>query len=95
MTKTRVRLSIRDKLVLDRELAYPVFKGNSFWYFESSEDGQKKVVVLELDKRLAYSNWPKLFPEDPDPSRPPQKPLTEEQQAAMAALQAAGMMGAA
>lgn len=52
-------------MVLDDELAYPVFKDNSFWFIETP-DSSHKMIVIELDKRLAYSNWPKLLAADPD-----------------------------
>lgn len=65
-SRTRLFLAVGEEVVFDREVAQPVFRDTSYWYFEEVEDGGRKAVVLELDKRLAYSNWPRLFPEDPD-----------------------------
>lgn len=68
-SRTRLVLAVGDEVVFDREVAQPVYRDTSYWYFEEVEGlegGKGKAVVLELDKRLRYSNWPRLFPEDPD-----------------------------
>ena len=67
-SRTRLVLAVGDEVVFDREVAQPVYRDTSYWYFEEVE-GVGKAVVLELDKRLGYSNWPRLFPEDTDLSR--------------------------
>lgn len=78
-SKTRLFLAVGDEVVFDRELAQPVYRDTSFWYFEQVGEGLK-AVVLELDKRLAYSNWPRLFPEDPDLSLEMQRRAQQQQQ---------------
>ncbi len=69
-SKTRLFLAVEDDVIFDRELAQPVFRDSSYWYFEKlpagGTGGELKAIVLELDKRLAYSNWPRFFPEDTD-----------------------------
>lgn len=73
-TKTHLRLRLGDEPDLfDRELAQPVHKDGSFWYFEEHPETEQKAVVIELDKRLEYSNWPKLFAADVDLSEDPSK----------------------
>jgi hypothetical protein len=89
-SKTRLFLAVGDDVIFDRELAQPVYRDTSYWYFEQlpGEGGggdDLKAIVLELDKRLAYSNWPRLFPEDPDLSsvhrqQQEQKQKEEEQE---------------
>lgn len=69
-TKTRLRLILGEtNVIFDRELSQPVFRESSFWYFEENPEEGQKAIVIELDKRLGYSNWPKLFPEDVDLSQ--------------------------
>lgn len=69
-TKTRLRLILGEtKVIFDRELAQPVYRDSSFWYFEEQPEAGQKAIVIELDKRLGFSNWPKLFPEDIDLSQ--------------------------
>jgi hypothetical protein len=69
-TKTRLRLILGEtNVIFDRELAQPVYRGSSFWYFEEKPETGQKAIVIELDKRLGFSNWPKLFPEDIDLSQ--------------------------
>lgn len=65
-SKTHLRLCLGEKhLIFDQELAQPVYRESSFWYFEQPDD-EHKAIVIELDKRLDYSNWPRLFEEDPE-----------------------------
>jgi len=69
-TKTRLRLILGEtNVIFDRELAQPVYRDSSFWYFEEKAEAGQKAIVIELDKRLGFSNWPKLFPEDVDLSQ--------------------------
>lgn len=71
-SRTWLVLAVGEEVVFDREVAQPVYRDTSYWYFEEVEGvegGKGKAVVLELDKRLGYSNWPRLFLEDPDLSR--------------------------
>lgn len=65
-SKTHLRLCLGEKhVIFDQELAQPVYRESSFWYFEQPDD-EHKAIVIELDKRLDYSNWPRLFEEDPE-----------------------------
>ncbi|GAB5031618.1 cs-like domain protein [Nannochloropsis oceanica] len=69
-TKTRLRLILGEtNVIFDRELSQPVYRESSFWYFEKNPEEGQKAIVIELDKRLGFSNWPKLFPEDADLSQ--------------------------
>jgi len=70
-----VSLKINDEEQLGQALAYPVYTETSLWYFQEVDD-DIKLVVVELAKRMDFSNWPSLFvAEGVEPGREEDAPI--------------------